>query len=484
MRSRTLREGSVGLLILLGAGLFGGLVIWLRGISPGNRSYSLEVELQDASGIEVGSTVRYRGVKVGTITGLRTDTDRVKVIATISPATLLIPRQSLVETTQSGFIGQVFLDFRPPDTQLVTQANNLSPFQPNCNPKLILCDGDRVQGKLGANFDALIRSTTEIAELLNQSNLIASASTTLNTANSTLNRFDRTAGDLSAAAKSINTLSVDARGQLRSLNTASTAVTQAANQVTSLVQTNRGSVSGALKNLDAAGQELRVAINGLEPFISRLNKSKALDNLELLADNGAAAAANLKSLSGAINNPITILGLAQTLDAARATFVNTQKITNDLQQVTGDANFRKNLLNLIRGLSRLLSSSQELQQHLQALQTTNLSPAPQPVQPVVMGQLAGQPWLRRRRILLPLSLLQQLQLRQNPPLLGQNLGQNLSLSNPILFSPESTGTAGELLRESGLPPAAPVSPEPVPNPGTDLGTSPGTNSQGLPSLAP
>jgi phospholipid/cholesterol/gamma-HCH transport system substrate-binding protein len=451
MRSRTLREGSVGLLILLGAALFGGLVFWLRGISPGSRSYSVEVELQDASGIEVGSTVRYRGVKVGTITGLRTDTDHVKVIATISPATLLIPRQSVVETTQSGFIGQVFLDFRPPDAQFVSQSRNLSPFQPNCNPELIFCDGDQIKGKLGANFDALIRSTTEIAELLNQSKLIANANTTLTTANTTLNRFDRTAGDLATAARSINVLALDARGQLRGLNNASTSVTQAANQVTSLVQTNRGNIGSALKNLDQAGQELRVAINGLEPFISRLNKSKALDNLELLADNGAAAAANLKTLSGTLNNPITLIGLAQTLDAARATFVNTQKITTDLQQVTGDANFRKNLLNLIRGLSRLVSSSQELEQFLQAIQSP-ISPSPQTVQPTVGGVSGNpprgdQPLVGQPTIPMPQSLIQQLQSRENSALLGQNL--QFSSPNPLQLNPTPTAELRLLERDTG-----------------------------------
>jgi phospholipid/cholesterol/gamma-HCH transport system substrate-binding protein len=433
MRSRTLREGSVGLLILLGVGLFGGLVLWLRGISPGNRSYRIEVELQDASGIEVGSAVRYRGVKVGTITALRTDTDHVWVTVTISPATLVIPRQSIIETTQSGFIGQVFLDFRPPDTQLMAQASSLSPFQPSCNPELILCDGDRVSGKLGANFDALIRSTTEIAELLNQSKLIESASTTLATANTTLgnanttlNRFERTAADLSIAARSINQLALDAKGQLRQLEglgTATTAVTTAANQVTSLVQTNQGSIRTSLTNLNAAGQDLRGAINDLKPFISRLNQGKILANLELLADNGAAAAANLKSLSGTLNNPITILGLAQALDSARATFVNTQKITNDLQQVTGDATFRKNLLNLIRGLSRLVSSSQELEQHLVALQQSQVQPGVQVTLPAT-------------------TLLPTLRLGQNTP---QNIPSprvNLTPAPVNLFTIPSAGESG------------------------------------------
>jgi phospholipid/cholesterol/gamma-HCH transport system substrate-binding protein len=440
MRSRTFREGSVGLLILLGMGLFGGLILWLRGLNPGNRAYSLEIELQDASGIEVGSTVRYRGVKVGTITGMRTDTDHVNVTAMVTTANLVIPRQSVIETTQSGFIGQVFLDIRPPTTQLVSQSNNLSPFQPNCDSTLILCNGDKIQGKIGANFDALIRSTTEIAQLLNQSQLINNASTTLTTANTTLSRVDRTAVDLATAARSLNTLALDAKGQLNGIGTASTAVTNAANQVTGLVQTNRGSISATLKNLDGAGQELRVAMNDLKPFMSRLNNSKALANLELLADNGAAITTNLKSLSGTLNNPVILLGLAQTLDSARATFVNTQKITNELQQVTGDEKFRKSLQNLIRGLNRLMSSSQELEQHLLAVQ--------------------GQP--NSSLVISPQIINPQMQLPTTPLLLTQQ---------PVEFRPFLGGTfSGGLLTGERLVISAPIlpnmfpSPNPSPNP--------------------
>jgi phospholipid/cholesterol/gamma-HCH transport system substrate-binding protein len=434
MRSRTFREGSVGLLILLGMGLFGGLILWLRGFNPGSRAYNLEIELQDASGIEVGSTVRYRGVKVGTITGMRTDTDYVNVTAMITTANLVIPRQSMIETTQSGVIGRAFLDIRPPSTQLISQSNNLSPFQPNCDSTLILCNGDKIKGKIGANFNALIRSTTEIAQILNQSQLINNASTTLTTANTTMSRVDRTAVDLATTARSLNTLTLDAKGQLNGISTASTAVTNAANQVTGLVQTNRGSISATLKNLDGAGQELRVAMNDLKPFMSRLNNSKALTNLELLADNGAAITTNLKSLSGTLNNPVILLGLAQTLDSARATFVNTQKITNELQQVTGDEKFRKSLQNLIRGLNRLMSSSQELEQHLLAVQG-------QPNSPLVLS---------------PQSINPQTQWSTAPLLLTQQPGE---------FRPFLGGTfSGGLLTGERLVIGTPILPDMFPSP--------------------
>ncbi|NEQ27350.1 MAG: MCE family protein, partial [Microcoleus sp. SIO2G3] len=75
--SRTIREGSVGLLILVGLGLFTGLVLWLRGLSLGNRNYQFVVQFSDISGMQVGAPVRYRGVAVGRLIEIRAGTDAV-----------------------------------------------------------------------------------------------------------------------------------------------------------------------------------------------------------------------------------------------------------------------------------------------------------------------------------------------------------------------------------------------------------------------
>jgi len=43
----------------------------------------------------------------------------------------------------------------------------------------------------------------------------------------------------------------------------------------------------------------------------------------------------LRDVSNALNNPTNLLVLQQTLDSARVTFQNTQKITSDLDELTG-----------------------------------------------------------------------------------------------------------------------------------------------------
>ena len=81
--------------------------------------------------------------------------------------------------------------------------------------------------------------------------------------------------------------------------------------------------------------------------------------------NAADTSANLKNISDTFSDPNTVVNLQQTLDSARVTFANAQKITADLEEITGDTNFRNNIRNLVDGLSNLLSSTKQLEQQVQ-----------------------------------------------------------------------------------------------------------------------
>jgi len=69
------------------------------------------------------------------------------------------------------------------------------------------------------------------------------------------------------------------------------------------------------------------------------------------------------------------LVLQQTLDSARVTFANAQKITSDLDELTGDPEFRQNVREIVDGLSGLVSSTQQLEQQVQVAE--NLDPKPE-----------------------------------------------------------------------------------------------------------
>lgn len=384
MESRTVREGSVGLLVLLAAGLLAVLAIWLRGFQLGQRTYDLELVFQDISGLQIGSPVQYRGVEVGEVTEIQPSTNQVLVRAQIQSASLLIPRQVQIEANQSGFIGQAVVMITPQEAlpaRLISQ--NLSPFKPNCQPNVILCNGDRLAGQEGVSYDELVRSMVRLVELVEDPTLMGNLNTALE--------------NISTAAIGVNQLSEEARRELagisttaRSLNTTASQVGQfarsseqtvtqvggelaqaanrvggAADQVSSLVSVNRGTLVTTLTNLDQASRELRVTTQNLSPVLSRINQGELIQNLETLSANAAQASANLRQVTTALNSPENLLLLQQTLDAARVTFQNTQKITSDLDELTGDPTFRKNLRNLVNGLSGLVSSTQELEKQVE-----------------------------------------------------------------------------------------------------------------------
>ena len=148
MRTRTIREGSVGLLILIGVGLFGALVLWLRGLSPGNRTYRLKVEFESTPGMLIGTVVRYRGVQVGRILDIQTGANLVEVFIEIARGDLRIPSGSIVQANQTGLIGEVFLDILP-SAELIEADLALSPFDRDCTGDIIVCEGDRFARNIG-----------------------------------------------------------------------------------------------------------------------------------------------------------------------------------------------------------------------------------------------------------------------------------------------------------------------------------------------
>ena len=59
-----------------------------------------------------------------------------------------------------------------------------------------------------------------------------------------------------------------------------------------------------------------------------------------------------------------MVSLQQTLDSARVTFDNAQKITADLESFTGDPAFLENVRDLVDGLNNLLSTTEQLEQQV------------------------------------------------------------------------------------------------------------------------
>lgn len=388
MRSRTIREGSVGLLILLTLGIFGSLLLWLRGLSLGNRSYRAIVEFPNVVGMVEGSPVRYRGVIVGKVRKIRPGPQFAEVEIQITPATVQIPRDSTIQTNQAGLIGETAIDIVPRREVVGAVATN--PLAADCPGSGIICDGDRLSGEVGVTFDALISSTIRLSNQFSDPELIENLKAlTLNSSRAAAGVTTLT-GEVTELAKSVQlelrTLAGSANRTTTSVGGAATQLGLTAAQVNSLLATNRYAISSTLSNLEQASNQVRLLTTRLTPLV---DDSAFVQNLNALSENAARASLTLRSLTDAIGTPENALALQQTLDSARATFQNAEKITADLDELTGDPAFRNTVRDLLRSLDNLLSSTQQLEQQVELEQL--LTPAAIALRDKPTAPLASEP---------------------------------------------------------------------------------------------
>ena len=369
MRARTIREGSVGLLILFGIGLFGGLVLWLRGFNPSNRPYKLVAEFAAAIGIQIGTPVMYRGVPVGRVLTINPLSNSVELELEITQKDLRIPAQVTVETVETGLIGETSVNITPL-VELSASAANISPTGSDCNSSVILCNGDRLKGQTGPSYEELLRSAGEVANLLNDPELIEQLKTVLKTATSTTKQAGTLATEATELAKAARSeivpLAQSAQSATNSADRAAKQVEGAATQfsmtaadINGLIGENRGVLVNTLGNLEETSVQLRGTVDALGPAFQ---SGDLVGKLETLVNNASSASSDLQAITSSLNTPANLVLLQQTLESARDALASAQKVLADVDEITGDPAIREQLRNLINGLGSLVSSTQSLEQ--------------------------------------------------------------------------------------------------------------------------
>lgn len=373
MRARAIREGSVGLLILVGVALFGGLVLWLRGLNPGSRNYQVLVTFEDTLGMQEGTTVRYRGVPVGRVIDIRPSSNEVDVRLEITQADLRIPAEDLrVTANQSGFIGETTIDITPM-TELTEFEQTLSPTAPDCDTSIIVCEGERLIGVTGVSYEALLQSAESLAETFADPELLDNvkavlARATIFTEEATELTRELTALTLTAQAE-VAPLSNSVQAATNSAAAAAQEVQLTATEVRGLLEANRFNITSTLTNITQGSDRLSGILDQLS---GELEDPQLIEDLRILSANAAEASASfrdaaldIRSLTGSLNQPENLLLLQQTLESARDVFQGAQKVLSDVDEVTGDPVIRNNIRDLIDGLNNLLSNAETLEQQAQ-----------------------------------------------------------------------------------------------------------------------
>ena len=379
--SPSMRQSIVGLMLLVSLGLLGLLILWLRNFSFGDRSYRATIIFPNAGGMTPGTRVSYRGVKIGQVTTIEPEPEGVSIGVVIA-ANRLIPSNSRIEANQAGLVGETSIDITPLQS-LPPKEDIAKPLDPNCEPSLIICNGSLLQGEGKLDVNALIRSLLRISNIIgdpetttafralmqNATNSLGEIDDLLSEAkesggfqnlNSTLNAVERSSDEISNFIAEIRQ-----KGGLDTLNSTLASIGGAAEEVRVFLTANQTNLANTLNSIAQTSDQIRVATKSLTPVIQRVEQGELLDNLETLSANAAKLSANLEDFSANLDDPQTILQLEQTLDSARSAFDNIRKITSDVDELTGNPQFRQDIEKLIRGLSNLTSSTQLLQQQVE-----------------------------------------------------------------------------------------------------------------------
>ncbi len=375
-----MRQSIIGLMLLVSLGLLGGFILWLRNFSFGNRNFQATVSFPNAGGMTTGTTVAYRGVKIGQVTSVEPQPEGVSIGVQIDAARL-IPINSRIEATQAGLVGETSIDITPLQS-LPPTKDIAKPLDPNCDQSLIICNGSSLigQGKLDVN--TLIRSLVKISDIVGDPEtttalrtIARKASNTLGELNDLLRNADAssdfqklnaTLSSINRAADEITSLLVEVRQKdgVNNLNSTLASIGGAAEQIRVFLVANQTNLTKTLESIAQTSDQLRLTTKSLTPVIQRVEQGELLDNLETLSANADKLTANLADFSANLDDPQNILLLEQTLNSARSAFENIQKITSDVDELTGNPEFRQDLENLIEGLSNLTSSTQLLEQQV------------------------------------------------------------------------------------------------------------------------
>ncbi|MEM1367516.1 MAG: MlaD family protein [Cyanobacteria bacterium P01_H01_bin.15] len=410
--THTLRQSAAGLLVLFSVGLFIYLAIWLRGFKLGGGSFQFLIRFADVGGMQAGTTVAYRGVRIGEVTSVDPQPLGVDVQVEVKPGDLLIPSNVLVEANQAGLIGETGINIVPLQ-DLIDPETIIPPLDPNCDNNIIICNGAQLEGQARLDINQLIRSMLRISNILSSTEFVSNLnSVTRNasitflelsdlsakvealiderTLSKTLASIDVAASDFSALASKIGGV-VNEDTTLGSIQTAATEITtflrtngdtlgtlltsleQAASSVSQVLDTNREQLLTTLASIQSTSEQLGTTLKGIDPVLGQVNEGgELLENLNVLSRDAAELVENLKDFSVNINDPATLILLREVLDSARSSFQNLNKITSDVDELTGDPELRRNLRHLIEAMNQLLSSTEQLDQQIQLAQT--LSP--------------------------------------------------------------------------------------------------------------
>lgn len=148
--------------------------------------------------MQVGAPVRFRGVTVGKIVGLKPSSNKVEATLEIASTDLQIPKQVIVQTNRYGLIGDTSIDLLPQAT-LPPEASKIDPMSEECDPMVIICHDARLEGE---NSPDIFASMIELAQIYSDPKFVSNLTNATKNASIAASRIARLSDDTSIVLKS------------------------------------------------------------------------------------------------------------------------------------------------------------------------------------------------------------------------------------------------------------------------------------------
>ncbi len=106
-------EAKVGAITLAGLVLLVGMIVYLSGMSFGDKGYQVQAVFGQVSGLKPGNLVRYAGVEIGKVAEVRVLPEGVAADIMLNPG-VKIPAGSKFTIGSDGLLGEKFINITPP----------------------------------------------------------------------------------------------------------------------------------------------------------------------------------------------------------------------------------------------------------------------------------------------------------------------------------------------------------------------------------
>ncbi len=335
---------KVGMLILAAIVAFGCVYWFLGGIGLKEKTYHVYALFNSAKTMDKGADVRMAGVRIGNVESIElTDTNKARINLLILN-NVKIPADSTVAVTNSGVIGDNYVDVIP---------GKSSEF---------VADGGQL----------MARSNAELADLLDEtSELLATVKKTAEGLNNIIYDKENVAS-IKGALKS-----------LKDTTDGSAAFVQTAND---MLKGDSPLLTGIMQNLESTTDSAAKITNELDKIVHKKAEpgiSNILDNANDTMKAAKVAAGNLNEaiiqaqqfiagLQGATGGVSTTINKVNTLlDDADKTVQNLTAITKDVKDVTGDPKVKQDLLDTLDNTAETTREAKEFMKKIN-LKTDNL----------------------------------------------------------------------------------------------------------------